>query len=81
MKRFAETIFADQGNPVGHAFYLRLFAVPDQSTKNAKIIHQKNLALYGIFSMYGTHTEYICSIEGYTLCGIGSYIVLLKTLL
>ena len=24
LKRFAETIFADQGNPVSHAFYLRL---------------------------------------------------------
>ena len=47
-----------QGNPVSHvrhAFYLHtflrhlIFAVPDQSAKNAKIMCLENLALYGIF--------------------------------
>ena len=47
MKRFVETIFADQRNPVSHAFYLRLFAVPDQSAKNGEIMYLENLALYG----------------------------------
>ena len=29
LKRFVETIFADQGNPASHAFFLRLFAAPN----------------------------------------------------
>ena len=29
MKCFAETIFADEGNPVSHAFYLCLLAAPN----------------------------------------------------
>ena len=47
MKRFAETIFTDQRNPVSDAFYLRLFTAPDQSAKNVKIMRLENLALYG----------------------------------
>ena len=39
--------FADQGNPVSHTFYLCIFAAPDQSTKNVKIMRLENLALYG----------------------------------
>ena len=56
LKRFAETIFADQGNPVSHALYLCLFAVPDQSVKNAKIMRLENFALYGIHVHIHDHT-------------------------
>ena len=54
MKCFAETIFADQGNLLATPFTVSLisrrliFAVPDQSVKNAKIWRLENLALYGI---------------------------------
>ena len=44
-----ETIFTDQGNPVSHAFYLCFSTVPDQSTKNAKIMRLENLALYTVY--------------------------------
>ena len=53
MKCFAETIFADQGNLLATPFTVSLisrrliFAVPDQSAKNAKIMCLENLALYG----------------------------------
>ena len=40
--------FADEGNPVSHACHLRLFAVPDQSVKNAKMMRLEIVALYGI---------------------------------
>ena len=67
MKRFAETIFADQGNPVSHAFYLRLFVVPDQSAKNAKIMRLENLVLYGIQCMYSFVCNlytFVCTLDG-----------------
>ena len=37
-----------RGSTVSHAFHLRLFAVPNQSAKNMKIMRLENLALYGI---------------------------------
>ena len=63
LKRFAETIFADQGNPVSHAFHLRLFAVPDQSMKNTKIIRLK----FGAIRLYNVHLyNYIYNYMYYT---------------
>ena len=59
LKRFAETIFADQRNPVSHSFYLCLFAVPDQSAKNVKIMRLVTLALYGIHVYIYTTYMYI----------------------
>ena len=53
LKRFAETISRIKEillpTPFTYAFSRRLiFAVPDQSAKNTKIMHLENLALYGI---------------------------------
>ena len=57
----------DQGNPVSHVFYGRLFAVPGQSAKNAKIMRLENLALYGVLFGRGLLCgECICTV--YNTC-------------
>ena len=51
-KRFAETVFADQGNLVSHAFQKKKIMAlhirgTGQSTNSVKIMHLKNLVLCG----------------------------------
>ena len=57
LKCFAETIFADQRTLLAMPFYLRLFAVPDQSAKNVKMMRLENLALLRYIHVAISHAE------------------------